>query len=253
MCSGTPPRLHHAGPTMVARAWPRSSPRQLEDLRRPSASSRCFSFGRRLPDEWIDRSTLLGLPRGCIYDLGEPWGVLHLALHEIFLGREGNLVSKNQPRPDFPDSRPFLAGTISPTSGLQIMQIRCPNCMERNFLQLWYAFLSLETKIRSPNRPWKIICSDFGLTAQQRFRGSYLLAPLSELGVFGRAPRRFKKTAPLQFFSVKHTQLQQLHRGSAPEKRWSRPPTPWFSWSASRGTPPNPSFLELGEITHHCH
>jgi hypothetical protein len=26
-----------------------------------------------------------------------------------------------------------------------------------------------------------------------------------------------------------------------------------FSWSASRGTPPNPSFLELGEITHHCH
>jgi hypothetical protein len=55
--------------------------------------------------------------------------------------------------------------------------------MARNFLQLWYSFLSLETKIRSPNRPWKIICSDFGLTAQQGFRGSYLLAPLSELGL----------------------------------------------------------------------
>jgi hypothetical protein len=36
--SGTPPWLHHAGPTMEARAWPKPSPRQLEDLRRPSAS-----------------------------------------------------------------------------------------------------------------------------------------------------------------------------------------------------------------------
>jgi hypothetical protein len=32
--SGTPPWLHHAGPTMVAREWPKPSPRQLEDLRR---------------------------------------------------------------------------------------------------------------------------------------------------------------------------------------------------------------------------
>jgi hypothetical protein len=55
--------------------------------------------------------------------------------------------------------------------------------MARNFLQLWYSLLSLETKIRSPNRPWKIIYSDFGLTAQQRFRGSYLLAPWPELGL----------------------------------------------------------------------
>jgi hypothetical protein len=37
--------------------------------------------------------TLLGRPRGCIYALGEPWGVLRLALHKIFLGRDGNLVS----------------------------------------------------------------------------------------------------------------------------------------------------------------
>jgi hypothetical protein len=29
---------------MVARAWPKPSPRQLEDSRRSSASSRCFSF-----------------------------------------------------------------------------------------------------------------------------------------------------------------------------------------------------------------
>jgi hypothetical protein len=37
--------------------------------------------------------------------------------------------------------------------------------------------------IWSPNRPWKIICSDFGLTVQQGFRGPYLLALLSELGL----------------------------------------------------------------------
>jgi hypothetical protein len=63
------------------------------------------------------------------------------------------------------------------------MQIRCPGCVPRIYLQLWYLFISLETKIRSPNRPWKIICSDFGPTAQQGFRGPYLLAPLSELGL----------------------------------------------------------------------
>jgi hypothetical protein len=63
------------------------------------------------------------------------------------------------------------------------MQIRCPCCVPRNYLQLWYSFLSLKMKIKSPNRPWKIICSDFGLTAKQRFRGLYLLAPLSELGL----------------------------------------------------------------------
>jgi hypothetical protein len=63
------------------------------------------------------------------------------------------------------------------------MQIRCPGCVPRNYLQLWYSFLALKSKIRSPNRPWKIICSDFGLTAQQGFWGLYLLAPLSELGL----------------------------------------------------------------------
>jgi hypothetical protein len=63
------------------------------------------------------------------------------------------------------------------------MQIRCPGCVPRNYLQLWYPFISLETKIRSPKRPWKIICSDFGLSAQQGFPGPYLLPPLSELGL----------------------------------------------------------------------
>jgi hypothetical protein len=32
-------------------------------------------------------------------------------------------------------------------SGLQIMQIMCPDYMAQNFLQLWYSLLSLETKM----------------------------------------------------------------------------------------------------------
>jgi hypothetical protein len=99
-----------------------------------------------------------------------PWERRELGFHKISLVQN-------------PDSQPFLAGTISPTSGLQIMQIRCPGCMARNVLQLWYSFLSLKTKIRSPNRPWKIICSDFELTAHQGFRVSYLLDSLSELSL----------------------------------------------------------------------
>jgi hypothetical protein len=63
------------------------------------------------------------------------------------------------------------------------MQIRFTGCVPQNYIQLWYSFLSLATKIRSPNRPWKIICSDFGLSAQQGFQRSYLLAPLSELAL----------------------------------------------------------------------
>jgi hypothetical protein len=43
-------------------------------------------------DGWFP---LLGCPRGYIYALGEPWGELQLALHEIFLGGEANLVSIN--------------------------------------------------------------------------------------------------------------------------------------------------------------
>jgi hypothetical protein len=141
----------------------------------PGASPSC----RRLSDEWMDRSPFLWRPRGCIYALGEPWGVLHLALHEIFLGREENLVSIKSVLSILFCFVALPSNAIPPTSRLQIMQIRYPGCMARNCLQLWYSLFSLETKIRSPNQPWKIICSDFRLTAQQGFRGPYLLAPLS--------------------------------------------------------------------------
>jgi hypothetical protein len=57
MGSRTPPWLHHAGPTMVARAWSRPSPRQLEDLRQSSVSSRMLLLcvGGSLMNGWMWR------------------------------------------------------------------------------------------------------------------------------------------------------------------------------------------------------
>jgi hypothetical protein len=59
----------------------------------PSSCGSSFlvnGVGRMIGCQWV---TLLGRLGGCIYVLGVLWGVLHLALHEILLGREANLVS----------------------------------------------------------------------------------------------------------------------------------------------------------------
>jgi hypothetical protein len=65
----------------------------FEDSRRwhlpPVLASR---FRRVVMNGWM-WVTILGRLWGCIYTLGVPWGVLHLALHEILFGREANLVS----------------------------------------------------------------------------------------------------------------------------------------------------------------
>jgi hypothetical protein len=51
-------------------------------------------FGRMASVEWFVRwVTILGCLGGCMYVLGVPLGMLHLALHETLLGREANLVS----------------------------------------------------------------------------------------------------------------------------------------------------------------
>jgi hypothetical protein len=114
---------------------------------------RCISFFRRLSGEWIWMGTPLGAPRRLYLYPWEPWGVLHLALQKISLEREANLVSIKSTSPSFFVSQPFLANFISPTSGLQIIQIRCLNFVPWNYLQLWYLLVSLEMKIRSQKRP----------------------------------------------------------------------------------------------------
>jgi hypothetical protein len=65
-------------------------------------------------------------------------------------------------------------------SGVQIMHIRCPSCVPRNYLQLWYSLISLETKIRSQKQARM---SDFGLVCAAVIWGPYLLAPWPELGL----------------------------------------------------------------------
>jgi hypothetical protein len=104
----------------------------------------------RLSDEWMSMGNHLGHLAGCIYVLGVPWGVLHLALHEILLGREANLVSIKSASSRFSwfaalPWRHHISHVRTPNN-----EIRCPGCVPRNYLQLWYLFLSLETKIRSP-------------------------------------------------------------------------------------------------------
>jgi hypothetical protein len=152
----------------------------FEDSRRPSSLSPRFL---RVPvDGWMDHPSL-GAQVGVFMPLGSLGACSTLPCTRSSLGEKELGFHKISLVQIFLIRSPFLAGTISPTSGLQIMQIWCPGCMTRNFLQLWYSFVSLETRIRCPNRPWNIICSDSGLTAQQGFRRSYLLAPLSELGL----------------------------------------------------------------------
>jgi hypothetical protein len=115
---GTPPWLHHVGSTMAAKAWPRPSPRQLEDLRRSSASSRCFSFVS-VALWWMDRSIIppwvpkglylcpwgaLGRAPPCLArDL--PWEKRELGFHkiclvQIFLIRSPSLSAPYMPRTD---------------------------------------------------------------------------------------------------------------------------------------------------------
>jgi hypothetical protein len=67
---------------------------------RPQRPPPCGDL-RRLSDEWMSMGNHLRAPRGCIYALGVPWGMPHLALHEILLGREANLVSIKSPSSRF--------------------------------------------------------------------------------------------------------------------------------------------------------
>jgi hypothetical protein len=137
---------------------------------------------RRLSDEWIDRSPLLGRPRGCIYALREPWGVLQLALHEIVLRREGNLVSIKSA------SSRFSWFAALPCQH-HISHVRTPNnansvsilCATRLSTTLVFiGFLGNEYKI--PKQTRKIICLISDLSTQLAFRRPYLLAPWPKLG-----------------------------------------------------------------------
>jgi hypothetical protein len=127
-------------------------------------------------------------------------GMLHLAFHEIFLGREGNLVSIKSA-----SSRFSLFAALPCQRRRHIMQIRYPGCVPRNYLQLWYSFLSLEMKIRSLNRPWKIIC-----WRKFTVNNSPMLKPCSLTEI-----HRFSKSLNQPMYN-KYSRLTEIHRQQLP-------------------------------------
>jgi hypothetical protein len=105
--------------------------------------------------------------------------VLHLALHNIFLGREANLVSLNSA------SSKFSWFATLPLWH-HIPHVRIPNnansvsrlcAMKLSPTLVTIAFLGNE------KQSWKIICLISDLSTQQVFRGPYLIAPWPELGL----------------------------------------------------------------------
>jgi hypothetical protein len=131
----------------------------------------------------MDRSPLLGRPKGCIYALGEPWGVLHHALHKIFLRREGNLVSIKSALSRFSwfAALPFrnhISHVRTPNNANSVSRL-CATKLSPTLV--FIGFLGNEDK--SPKQPRKIICLISDMSAQLAFRGLYLLAPWPKLGL----------------------------------------------------------------------
>jgi hypothetical protein len=130
--------------------------------------------------QWV---TILGLLGGCIYVLGVPWGMLHLDLHEILLGREANLVSIKSALSSFPwfaalPCRRHISHVWTPNNANLVSKL-CATKLSSTLV--FIAFLGNEDKI--PKQSRKIICLISDLSAQLAFRGSYLLAPWPELGL----------------------------------------------------------------------
>jgi hypothetical protein len=130
--------------------------------------------------QWV---TILGRLGCFIYVLRVPWGVLHLALHEILLGREANLVCIK------PASSRFSWFAALPCRR-HISHVRTPNnanllsrlCATK--LSSTLAFISFpgnEDKISKSALEDNLFWSRTDCVAG--ISGPYLLAPLSELGV----------------------------------------------------------------------
>jgi hypothetical protein len=62
------------------------------------------------------------------------------------------------------------------------MQIRCLDCVSRNYLQLWYSLVSLETKIKIPKMASQDNLSNFRFVCATGISGAISLAPWGELG-----------------------------------------------------------------------
>jgi hypothetical protein len=133
---------------------------------------------------WMDVNgvTILGCLGGCIYALGVPWGVLHLALHEILLGREA-LVSIKSASSRFSwftalPCRHHISHVRTPNNANSVSRL-CATKLSSTLVLISF----LETKIRFTKQPRKIMCLISDLSTLLAFWGSYLLAPWPELGL----------------------------------------------------------------------
>jgi hypothetical protein len=109
-------------------------------------------------DEWMSKGHHLGGLGGCIYAIGVAWGVLHLALHEILLGREANLVSIKSASSRFSwfATLPFQRhiSYVRTTNNAKSVSTLCATKLSST--SVFIAFLRKEDKI--PKQSQKIIC-----------------------------------------------------------------------------------------------
>ena len=119
---------------------------------------------------------------GCIYALGEPWGVFHLALYEIYFGREANSVSiKSASSRFFCFAALLCRRHISYVRTLNNANSVCRLCATKLSPTLVFiAFLENEDKI--PKTASEENLSDFGFVCAAGISGAISPSSLTRIG-----------------------------------------------------------------------
>ena len=148
--------------------------------------------------DWIPSLGRLG---GCIYALGEPWGVFHLALHEIFLGREANLVSIKSASSRFscfaalPCRRHI--SYVRTLNNANLVSRLCATKLSPTLV--FIAFLGNEDKI--PKTASEENLSDFGLVCAAGISGAISPSSLTRIGP-SICPNRSSHRGPQLWYST---------------------------------------------------
>ena len=148
--------------------------------------------------DWIPSLGRLG---GCIYALGEPWGVFHLALHEIFLGREANLVSIKSASSRFScfaalPCRCHISYVRTLNNANSVSRL-CATKLSPTLV--FIAFLGNEDKI--PKTASEENLSDFGLVCAAGISGAISPSSLTRIGP-SICPNRSSHRGPQLWYST---------------------------------------------------
>jgi hypothetical protein len=117
------------------------------------------------------------------WGLRVPWGVLHLALHKILLGREANSVSIKSASSRFSwfaahPCRCHISHIRTPNNANSVSRL-CATKLSPTLVFIGYT----ENEDKIPKEHQKIIFLILDLSVQLAFQGPYLLAPWLELGL----------------------------------------------------------------------